>query len=136
MIVTNHNVAVLCPFEPSTLISPQVENVSAAKDTKESTPKAPKVCAPEEPKKTAPKDPKESAPENVKESPPQWTLRSLTLRSLPEMNLRSLPPEDPKEFCFKTLDNMVDNLVTSLQNGDHKNLTVFLCTYPTYTTIQ
>lgn len=71
MIVTNHNVAVVCPFEPSTLIAPQVENVSAAKDTKESTPKDPKECAPEEPRKTAPKDPKESALENMKESQPQ-----------------------------------------------------------------
>ncbi|KAM7325066.1 hypothetical protein ACRRTK_015319 [Alexandromys fortis] len=59
-------------------------------------------------------DPKESAPEDPKES----------------------VPEDPKEFSFKTLDNMVDNLVTSLQNGDHNCLHVFLCTYPTYTTTQ
>lgn len=64
---------------------------------------------------------------NFKESAPKESPRNEPKESA---------PEDPKEFCFKTLDNMVDNLVTSLQNGDHKNLTVFLCTYPTYNTIQ
>ncbi|OBS75632.1 hypothetical protein A6R68_17916, partial [Neotoma lepida] len=36
MIIANQNVVVLCLFEPSTLISPQVEKESAPKDLKES----------------------------------------------------------------------------------------------------
>ncbi|KAK7830346.1 hypothetical protein U0070_018854 [Myodes glareolus] len=65
-------------------------------------------------KGSAPEDPKESSRGDPKE----------------------FTPKDLKEFCSKPLDEVMDNLVTSLQNGDHNSLIVFLCTYPAFTTIQ
>lgn len=51
MIITNHNLSVLCPFEPPTLISPQVE----------------KGPAPEDPRESSREDPKEFTPKDLKE---------------------------------------------------------------------
>lgn len=57
MIITNHDIAVLCQFEPPTLISPQVVD-------------DPKDCVPGDQEEAAPRDLTESAPEDLTESAP------------------------------------------------------------------
>ena len=85
MIITNHDIAVLCRFEPPTLISPQVEKyleMFVLEDQKESTPEDRKESIPKDMKESTMED-KESAPEDKKDATPEdkkslpWRTRSL-----------------------------------------------------------
>lgn len=80
MIITNHDIVVLCQFEPPTLISPQVA---------------------EEQEESAPRGLTESAPRDQKESI-AWDLMGSSL----EAQLESLPGV-PMEICYIRLHNTV-----------------------------
>ncbi|CAO2599530.1 hypothetical protein LEMLEM_LOCUS9904 [Lemmus lemmus] len=115
----NQNIGVLCLFESSFLISPQVE--------KETSPKEPapivlKKTDPEERKEFVPNDLEESGPKDANECGPK------------EPGV--FAPKEPKEFCVNTLDVLVDNMLTAVQDGDCNSLIAFLCIYLMCATIQ
>lgn len=115
----NHSIAVLCLFESSTRISPQVEEESARK---ESASIVLKKTDPEERKESVPNDVEESGPKDAKECGPKEP--------------RVFAPNEPKKFCFNMLDVLVDNMLTAVQDGNHNSLLAFLCIYPMCATIQ
>ena len=45
-------------------------------------------------------------------------------------------PRDPKILDFGDLEEVVEDLITSLQNGDREYLMAFLSSYPAHTTIE
>ena len=45
-------------------------------------------------------------------------------------------PGDPKILDFGDLEEVVEDLITSLQNGDREYLMAFLSSYPAHTTIE
>lgn len=91
---------------------------------------APKESAPIVLKKTSPEERKESVPNDLEES---------GLRDAKEYGPKEpgvFAPNEPKEFCFNTLDVLVGNMLTAVQDGDRNSLIAFLCVYPTCATIQ
>lgn len=120
MIITDHNVAILCLFEPSTLMSPQVKesaskvpNEAAPEDMNEFVPNNLKVSGSKDPEEYALNDPKESAPKDMESA-----------------------ARDPKKSPFKSLDVLVDNMLSSMKDEDRNSLIAFLCTSSMNTIIQ
>ncbi|CAO2599518.1 hypothetical protein LEMLEM_LOCUS9893 [Lemmus lemmus] len=107
----NQNIGVLCLFESSSLISPHVE--------KESSPKEP---VPTVLKKTDPEERKEFVPNDLEDSGPK--------------DAKECGPKEPKKFCLNTMDVLVDNMLTAVQDGDRNSLIAFLCISPMCDTIQ
>ncbi|CAO2599498.1 Eukaryotic peptide chain release factor GTP-binding subunit ERF3A [Lemmus lemmus] len=94
---------------------------------KETSPKEPaptvlKKTDPEERKEFVPNDLEESGPKDAKECGPKEP--------------RVFAPKEPKELCVNTLDVLVDNMLTAVQDGDRNSLIAFLCIYPMCATIQ
>lgn len=121
MIITDHNIAVLCLFEPSNLISPQVEKASAPEVPKEAAPEDMKEFVPDDLKVSGPMDPEEYAPNDLKESATK--------------DMESAP-RDPKMSPFKLLDVLMDNMLSSMLDEDRNSLLTFLCSSSMNTTIQ
>ena len=101
MIITNHDIAVLCRFEPPTLISPQVEKypeMFVLEDQKESTPEDRKESIPKDMKESTMED-KESAPEDKKDATPEDKKESA-------MEDQESAPKYMKVLSFQTLTSM------------------------------
>ncbi|CAO2599503.1 hypothetical protein LEMLEM_LOCUS9882 [Lemmus lemmus] len=85
-------------------------------------------------KKTAPKVPKEAAPEDMKEFVPNVSGLSDPKVSGPNEPKESaskdtqMAQRDPIKSPFKSLDLLLDNMLTSMQEEDRHALIAFMCT--------
>ncbi|CAO2599529.1 hypothetical protein LEMLEM_LOCUS9903 [Lemmus lemmus] len=90
----------------------------------------PKEPAPTLLKKTDPEERKEFVRDDLEESGPK------DANECGPKEPRVFAPKEPKEFCFNTLDVLVDNMLTAVQDGDRNSLIAFLYIYPMCATIQ
>ncbi|XP_075806805.1 ral guanine nucleotide dissociation stimulator-like [Microtus pennsylvanicus] len=82
-------------------------------------------------------DPVDSTPEDQPEAAPGEPMGSDTGDTMrPAGGPEGLVPGDPKILDFGDLEEVVEDLITSLQNGDREHLIAFLSTYPAHTTIE
>lgn len=121
MIITDHNIAILCLFEPSNLISPQVE--------KESAPEVPKEAAPEDMEEFVPNDLKVSGPKD----PEEYASNDLEESATKDMESA---PRGPKMSPFKSMDVLINQILPSMQDEDRNSLLTLLCSSSMNTTIQ
>ncbi|XP_075807118.1 ral guanine nucleotide dissociation stimulator-like [Microtus pennsylvanicus] len=81
-----------------------------------------------------PGDPVDPAPGDLTESFPGDPVDSAPQDQLEDQ--KDSVPGDPKILDFGDLEEVVEDLITSLQNGDREHLIAFLSTYPAHTTIE
>ncbi|CAO2599521.1 hypothetical protein LEMLEM_LOCUS9895 [Lemmus lemmus] len=81
-------------------------------------------------KTTDPTERKEFVPNNLEESGPK------DAKECGPKEPRLFAPKEPKEFCFNTLDVLLDNMLTPLHDGDSNSVIAFLCIYPMCATVQ
>ncbi|CAO2613209.1 Ral guanine nucleotide dissociation stimulator [Lemmus lemmus] len=86
------------------------------------------------PRSSAPEEKQESIPGKLAESFPGDPMES-ALQDQLEDQMDSVPG-DPKIFNFGDLEKTMEEVITSLCNGDRKSLITFLSTYPAHTTMQ
>lgn len=81
-----------------------------------------------------PGDPMDPAPGDLTESFPGDPVDPAPQDQLQDQ--KDSVPGDPKILDFGDLEKVVEDLITSLQNGDRECLNAFLSTYPAHTTIE
>ncbi|CAO2599497.1 Ral guanine nucleotide dissociation stimulator [Lemmus lemmus] len=95
---------------------------------KESAPKVPKEAAPEDMKEFVPNDPKVSGPNDPTVSGPNDPKESASKDT-------QMAQRDPMKSPFKSLDLLLDDMLTSMQEEDRHALIAFMCTSSMNSTI-
>ncbi|XP_075806869.1 ral guanine nucleotide dissociation stimulator-like [Microtus pennsylvanicus] len=103
-------------------------------DQPESIPGDPVDPAPGDLTESFPGDPVDPAPQDLTESFPGDPVDPAPQDQLNYQ--KDSVPGDPKILDFGDLEKGVEDLITSLQNGDREHLIAFLSTYPAHTTIE